>query len=642
MTSNTNHLCFGPTTENGLLTYNETGDANTMYLVLPAGSLTAGGHYAFQLTAHYAQGTDSASAAPGYSVLAVQINAPPSSGTIDVTVRGGEPIGVVLQDPYDLACSGWVDDITDMPLLYSFYYAIMGAATEYQLVSNTPTTSYDGALLPRGGGNASEIICIAYVADAYAAASRTTAVATVLPMSVSVSDLANLTARLLADAFDAGNVEARAVVWAHDLTRGMLTLSTLKMGYSTRDDEVLRMFISVKHHSPSCLSSFGEGVFQGMVASSSVLNAPNCSVPCSSGLDRAPCEVSGMCGSCTDGFVGVPGPSNEPCYVAGEHCANGVLDGTETDIDCGGACAPCEQAGATCTFDADCLYSWCTTRGLCAVPVKPCPGSNCTFGRGVCSHVDVTGAVLAARDCLVNDWACSAVCTCGERVDANGSAVGMWYGDDCSLDEVGFAGVQALRKTLLASLGSATLMQDITTEALNQQASSLSSLVAVPWQLAGGSVFDALGLVGGIAARSEGAGLSDGTSDTVGGTISSLLSSGLVNSNTTTKHSPAVFPTTAVTGTSAGTTDNPTSAPSEAQLQMRRGRRVLFDRGSTTFAPTTALADGAALIAVVDAIHSLSAAQLKEAVAGEVNERSSRRTRRVRVQMGQKDTFVNH
>ena len=90
----------------------------------------------------------------------------------------------------------------------SFYYEIHGSATEYQLVSNTPADNYDGALLPRGGGNASEITCIAYIADSYAATSRATTVATVLPMVVAVSDLANLTAKLLAESFEAGNVEA--------------------------------------------------------------------------------------------------------------------------------------------------------------------------------------------------------------------------------------------------------------------------------------------------------------------------------------------------------------------------------------------------------------------------------------------------
>ena len=59
---------------------------------------------------------------------------------------------------------------------------------------------------------------------------------------------------------------------------------------------------------------------------------------------------------------------------------------------------------------------------------------------------------------------------------------------------------------------------------------------------------------------------------------------------------------------------------------MRRGRRMLLEEvaddggaGSPTFAPTAALADGAALTAVADAIGSLSAAQLGGAVAGEVN-----------------------
>ena len=58
-----------------------------------------------------------------------------------------------------------------------------------------------------------------------------------------------------------------------------------------------------------------EGAFQGMVASSSVLNAPNCSVPCEGEKNRKPCAVSGHCGECAAGFVGVRGPSNVPCYT---------------------------------------------------------------------------------------------------------------------------------------------------------------------------------------------------------------------------------------------------------------------------------------------------------------------------------------
>ena len=206
----------------------------------------------------------------------------------------------------------------------------------------------------------------------------------------------------------------------------------------------------------------------------------------------------------------------------------------------------------------------------------------------------------------------------------------MWYGDDCSLDDVGFAEVVALRNYLLRSLGSVTGMQDVTADSLNQQASSLSSLSADPSQLAGGGELQALGLVGGIASGSESAGLSGGTSDTVGGTISSLLSSGLLIANATTKYSPAATPTAAptVASMSADAIDAPASAPTVAQRhwrQMRRGRRMILEEvardggGLLTFAPTTAFADGAALTAVANAIGSLSAAQLGGAVAGEVN-----------------------
>ena len=66
---------------------------------------------------------------------------------------------------FGYACSGWVDDAADLPLLYSFYYTIAGGATEFQLVAATPATSYAGARLPRGGGNQSRVVGVAYPAD---------------------------------------------------------------------------------------------------------------------------------------------------------------------------------------------------------------------------------------------------------------------------------------------------------------------------------------------------------------------------------------------------------------------------------------------------------------------------------------------
>jgi endoglucanase len=45
-------------------------------------------------------------------------------------------------------------------------------------------------------------------------------------------------------------------------------------------------------------------------------------------------------------------------------CANGVGDGTETDVDCGGGCARCVN-GRTCSSSNDCQSGVCTA-GRCA------------------------------------------------------------------------------------------------------------------------------------------------------------------------------------------------------------------------------------------------------------------------------------
>ena len=88
-------------------------------------------------------------------------NSPPSSGAFALAPRAG----VVLSTAFAFACAGWVDDAADLPLLYSFYYMIAGGATEFQLVAATPATSYAGARLPRGGGNQSRVVGVAYPAD---------------------------------------------------------------------------------------------------------------------------------------------------------------------------------------------------------------------------------------------------------------------------------------------------------------------------------------------------------------------------------------------------------------------------------------------------------------------------------------------
>jgi plastocyanin len=62
---------------------------------------------------------------------------------------------------------------------------------------------------------------------------------------------------------------------------------------------------------------------------------------------------------------------------AGVTCQDGVLDGTETDLDCGGTCAPCGLTLA-CLGPRDCASGVCTA-GHCAAPFQPC--TPITFAR---------------------------------------------------------------------------------------------------------------------------------------------------------------------------------------------------------------------------------------------------------------------
>jgi hypothetical protein len=82
-------------------------------------------------------------------------------------------------------------------------------------------------------------------------------------------------------------------------------------------------------------------------------------------------------GNGNDDLVG--GPNNDTCnggtgtntfaqceFGAPNSCANGVQDGTESDVDCGGGCPAC-SAGDTCTVGGDCVGNLCVG-GVCQAP----------------------------------------------------------------------------------------------------------------------------------------------------------------------------------------------------------------------------------------------------------------------------------
>lgn len=71
-------------------------------------------------------------------------------------------------------------------------------------------------------------------------------------------------------------------------------------------------------------------------------------------------------------------PPPIPPPPPGPSCADGIKNGTETDVDCGGSCQRCGTA-RICLRDADCLSGYCAS-GRCL----PCQDSGDCDGAGNC------------------------------------------------------------------------------------------------------------------------------------------------------------------------------------------------------------------------------------------------------------------
>jgi len=92
----------------------------------------------------------------------------------------------------------------------------------------------------------------------------------------------------------------------------------------------------------------------------------------------------GNCKACSDGLHCATGNdcSSHVCNTATSRCApatcaNNMLDGTETDIDCGGGVCPACSAGHTCNANGDCASNACNTST-----------HTCVSGQCVDQHLD--------------------------------------------------------------------------------------------------------------------------------------------------------------------------------------------------------------------------------------------------------------
>jgi hypothetical protein len=172
----------------------------TKYLKMKPGTLVPGRTYAFELSA-----ADPASSATGSAVLGVAVNSRPTSGSLRVAPESGK----TLLTKFSAVAANWVDDVDDLPLIYSFYFMPAGGSVEFPLKAGQLSPELSPFLLPAGPADADgAIYVLCNVADSLGATAQARATAFIVTDFPSVAALANQATELLAAAFDAGDVEA--------------------------------------------------------------------------------------------------------------------------------------------------------------------------------------------------------------------------------------------------------------------------------------------------------------------------------------------------------------------------------------------------------------------------------------------------
>jgi len=167
-----------------------------------------------------------------------------------------------------------------------------------------------------------------------------------------------------------------------------------------------------------------------------VANGGESDIDCG-GRCPARCAAGQSCRSAADCLAGVGcPPSRARCTP--EACDNGVLDGSELLIDCGGGECPGCPDGSACSAGADCASGSCSAARRCAASscddgvrnqdeqgidcggrcASPCPaGSACTLG------AECTSGVCGGGSCaLASDTQCCRAASCGDGVLNGGEA----------------------------------------------------------------------------------------------------------------------------------------------------------------------------------------------------------------------------
>jgi len=393
-------------------------------LALASGSLTKLLAYSFTISAYYTSGSSLLSSTFSFDV---QINFPPSSGAFAVTPN----VGTAFNTTFRYFTSGWIDDISDLPLTYSMYYYTI-SANQMTTVKSLDQRSYATGLLGQGiSSNNYQCTVGVNAVDIYSGTATLIKSVTVSANLSPLTSLPNAVDTQLAAAYRVGNINS---------------------------------------------------VVQILAAVATVINAVNClNTPptyCAS-LNRQICAtVTNTCGECLNGYYGEKGPSNLYCLSNSNLPPPVSKDMMRSEQHFSLNVNPhllvsSGLPGSSCTRPYMCLSGQCKTGFICQDAYQTCP--NLCSAKGTCNYIrEGNGhSDMQSIPCDIANLNCKPTCVCFKG----------YYGSDCSLGESAYKAKLAVRESTCSNLRDIASVQFLTRDAVTTRAALFANVLSDPTQL---------------------------------------------------------------------------------------------------------------------------------------------------------------
>jgi hypothetical protein len=395
------------------------GQSGPFNLVLKPNALTPNAEYTMILTCALIVGFEGSSALSSTSIIVISTNGPPTPGSLSVSPA----YGMELVDIFRFEAASWSDIGYDYPLTYVFGFI----------------SPVDGGLL------------------AVSSRLQLAAASTSLPRGPVQSNFSIESVLHVFDSLDASEVAiAQVFVGFADLSSNTTAVSQLLSNRITRAGQDT------------------DGIKQAVLSTTVFANSCNCSsAPNCTNLNRRSCfSTTNTCGECIDSalYIGLSGPSNEPCVPVAAFLRQRQQSLCRTDDDCSLDSQYCDVSSGYCQYNN-----------------KTCDPA-CVADKGVCSFTSLVSG-NSRTSCALMDTSCTAACVC---------SLG-YYGVSCGLSDDELLQKQSLRKILVGAVGTIiTSESSLDNSTIAGWSNSLAAAAAMPLELDEAATRTVLGLINSV------------------------------------------------------------------------------------------------------------------------------------------------